>query len=162
MQLHRQPVSLNDDEMAFVQAQALLRATHRRSFELHRRGLRARYAVARELGTHLIVPCPPATSPVDMWHRGWAIKVKSCSVSVSDPALWFRRREGHSWDGAVLVAHHPAHDDTVWICGWLGRLDWEERAALREMYSKRMWVVEEGALQDFYALLRVRERWESL
>lgn len=160
--LHRHAVKLSSDELRFVHALAQMRTANPRTHELHVRGLRAGLAVAKTLDQHLIIPCPPSSTAIDLYHHGWALKVKSVSVTVRDPQLWFRKKGPYDWDGAVLVSHHPESDDTVWISGWLGRSDWERQAREVTMYSKQMWAVDEADLQPIAHLQRARVRWESL
>jgi len=159
MRLPRYPVNLLDRELRFLAGVADLRGG--KAAELSFRGLRARYAVARELSTFPVMAAPPDNPKVDLFHRGWSLKVKSCSVTVGAPALWFRSRN-HPWDAAVLVAHHPQVRDTVWICGWLSREDWQDMAAPSTRFKKDVFAVPEECLQPFHTLLRARMRWESL
>jgi hypothetical protein len=110
----------------------------------------------------MIMSVPPRTSGVDLYLRGWAIKVKSVSTTVRSPALWFRKKGPYPWDAAVLVLHHPECTATVSIAGWAPKSYWNEAAAPGEMYSKPVQVLPEHALQPFNALLRARARWESM
>lgn len=158
----RVPARLEQHEHRFLRDLAKLQARNQRAEELHFRGLRAKYLVARALSAHLIVPVPPATSGIDFHHRGWAVKVKSVSTTVKEPKLWFRRQNGMPWDAAVLVLHHPANDDTVNIAGWAPRSLWLSASHQGEMYGKSMFVLEELALSPIHSLMRARARWESL
>lgn len=158
----RVPARLESHELRFLRELAKLQTPNARAAELHFRGLRAKYIVARSLGAHIVCPVPPATSGVDFHYRGWAVKVKSVSLTVKEPKLWFRREGPYPWDAAVLVLHHPANDETVNIAGWARRSLWNDANVQGEMYGKPMRVLPELALEPIHSLMRARARWESL